>query len=529
MKKFITAIMLLAATSAVSAQMIDHNSNLQLYFGGGIHSMLYKPVDGTHNLTFGFMGGLQYQYMINHHWGLGLGVQVGKINGSANYNYSFVEKAYMLPGANYPADVTTSLYNLKEAQHALDIAIPLQIIFRAPINVKSAFQMALGASFDLPRNGKYEIVEGNLKRSAYMPRTNVTYEDLPLHNLSRQNVKDRTGDLNLAERYFSLLGDLGFDFNCSNNLGIYLGIYGKYGLNNINPLSEDVAMLITPDNVYTNTFATDRVKDVKTLEAGIKIALRIGMGRDVDWRQNKAAEAAAAAQAEAERLAAEAAAAAELEAAQKRAVEEAIAKEKAEAEARAKAVADSIARVQAAERARAEAEAQAQADALAKAKAEKDSLAKAKAEAEARLKAEAEARAKAEAEARERARAEQRAREEVAFVTGYKDVAYFETGKDMPIFGQLNEDSWVNLKEIMEKHPEVKVTVTGHTDNVGKASSNMTLSINRANNIKKMLVEKGIPANRITTVGKGQTEPAESNATPEGRAKNRRIEITIGK
>ena len=117
----------------------------------------------------------------------------------------------------------------------------------------------------------------------------------------------------------------------------------------------------------------------------------------------------------------------------------------------------------------------------------------------------------------------------MAFVTGYKDVAYFETGKDMPIFGQLNEDSWVNLKEIMEKHPEVKVTVTGHTDNVGKASSNMTLSINRANNIKKMLVEKGIPANRITTVGKGQTEPAESNATPEGRAKNRRIEITIGK
>ena len=114
-------------------------------------------------------------------------------------------------------------------------------------------------------------------------------------------------------------------------------------------------------------------------------------------------------------------------------------------------------------------------------------------------------------------------------MAGYKDVAYFETGKDMPIFGQLNEDSWINLKNIMDKHPEVKVTITGHTDNVGKPESNMKLSQNRANNIKKMLVEKGIPANRITAIGKGENEPVESNATPEGRAKNRRIEITIGK
>ena len=162
-------------------------------------------------------------------------------------------------------------------------------------------------------------------------------------------------------------------------------------------------------------------------------------------------------------------------------------------------------------------------------------MARAKAEAEARLKAEAEARAaaearaKAEAEARERARAEQRVREEAAFVAGYKDVAYFETAKDMPIFGQLNEDSWTNLKNIMDKNPDVKVTITGHTDNVGSAAANMKLSQNRANNIKKMLVEKGIPANRIAAIGKGETEPAESNATPEGRAKNRRIEITIGK
>jgi len=225
----------------------------------------------------------------------------------------------------------------------------------------------------------------------------------------------------------------------------------------------------------------------------------------------------------------------------------AAAKAKAEAEARAKAEADSLAAVHAAElaklkaeaekvkaeadRAKAEAEALARtkAEAEARAKAEAEALAKAKAEAEARAKAEAEARAKAEAEARARAKAEQKAREEAAFVAGFSDTAYFETGKDMPIFGQLNEASWDNLNDIMDRHPEIMVTVTGYTDNVGNDVANMNLSKRRAENIKKMLVGKGISESRIKAFGRGENNPIAPNSTKEGRAKNRRIEITIGK
>ena len=529
MKKLITAIMLMTATAAVSAQMTDHNSNLQLYVGGGVHSMLYTPLEGNYHLGFGGVAGIQYQYMFNHHWGLGIGVQASSLASAASYTYSIMQNNTMLPGAVYPADISTNLYDVREAQNAFEFSIPLQLMFRAPMGPKSAFQMGLGAALDFPRFGSYKIVDGNYSRTAYMPRTNVTYEDMPNHNLGKFSAEGSEGDLELANLGWSALCDLGFVINCNNALGIYLGIYGKYGFENINPLADNRALQMSYSNQYCNTFTTDRVNEVHPLEAGIKIGLRIGMGRSVDWREAQEAEAAAAAQAEADRLAAEAQAEAERKAAEERAIAEAIAKEKAAAEARAKAVADSIARVHAAERANAEAQAKAQAEALAKAQAEKDALAKAKAEADARAKAEAEARAKAEAEARERARAEQRAREEAAFVTGYKDVAYFETAKDMPIFGQLNEDSWVNLKNIMEKNPDVKVTITGHTDNVGNAASNMKLSQNRANNIKKMLVEKGIPADRIITIGKGETQPVESNATAEGRAKNRRIEITIGK
>ena len=529
---------MLAVAATASAQFIDHHTNIQLYCGGGVHSMYYNPVEGIRSPGAGALVGLQYQYMFNHHWGLGFGVEASTLNSSAKYNYSIVNNNIMLPGALYESNVTTTLYNLTEKQHMTDISIPLQVVFRNPVNRTIAFQMGLGLSADIPFKGTYRVTAGTYSRSADMPRTNVTYSDLPSHNLGRYSATSKKieGNNELPKFYMSLLADLGYTFNCSDAFGIYLGIYGKFGPNNINTRSEIKTPMLDYNDVYTASFGSDRVGNVYAYEAGLKITLRFGLGRDMDWRIIKAAEEAAAAQAEAERQAALAKAEAERKAAEEAAIAEAIAKEKAEAEARARAAADSIARVHAAERAKAEAEARAQAEALNRAKAAADSLAKAQAATEARLKAEAEARAKAEAEARraeaearERARAEQRAREEAAFVAGYRDVAYFETGKDMPIFSELNEDSWDNLKAVMDKHPEIKVTVTGHTDNVGKDAANLKLSQNRADNIKKMLVLKGIAADRITAIGKGESEPVETNSTPEGRAKNRRIEITIGK
>ena len=212
-----------------------------------------------------------------------------------------------------------------------------------------------------------------------------------------------------------------------------------------------------------------------------------------------------------------------------------LARAKAEAEARARAEADSIAEADRLALEAARAKAQAEADSITRANAE--ALAKAKAEAEAqmravqdsieRLKNEALAREQAIRDSIARAKEEQRVREEAAFVSGYKDVAYYETGKDMPIFSELNEDSWVNLKNVMDRNPNVHVVITGHTDNVGKPEKNLDLSQRRADNFKKILEGKGIDGSRVTAIGKGQTEPIATNKTKEGRAKNRRIEVSI--
>lgn len=79
---------------------------------------------------------------------------------------------------------------------------------------------------------------------------------------------------------------------------------------------------------------------------------------------------------------------------------------------------------------------------------------------------------------------------------------------------------------IMKENPQLKVEVDGHTDSTGPAAYNMKLSEERAKAVKAYFVDHGIDAKRITTKGFGLTKPVASNDTKEGRAKNRRVELT---
>jgi OOP family OmpA-OmpF porin len=80
--------------------------------------------------------------------------------------------------------------------------------------------------------------------------------------------------------------------------------------------------------------------------------------------------------------------------------------------------------------------------------------------------------------------------------------------------------------KILKKNPAIKVEVDGHTDNVGPAAYNVNLSERRANSVMKYFVDNGVEAERLTVKGFGLTKPAASNDTKEGRAKNRRVELT---
>jgi outer membrane protein OmpA-like peptidoglycan-associated protein len=79
----------------------------------------------------------------------------------------------------------------------------------------------------------------------------------------------------------------------------------------------------------------------------------------------------------------------------------------------------------------------------------------------------------------------------------------------------------------LRDHPTLRVEISGHSDTSGDAAKNRELSRRRAEAVKTYLVSKGIAANRLEAVGFGPDKPIADNATPEGRAKNRRVEFRI--
>lgn len=113
---------------------------------------------------------------------------------------------------------------------------------------------------------------------------------------------------------------------------------------------------------------------------------------------------------------------------------------------------------------------------------------------------------------------------------------------DLPktfVFDNLNFDSGttaltpesratvLNLITILKACPSAQVQLVGHTDNTGDAGANLTLSQNRANVVRGMLVNGGVASERITTAGYGQERPVAPNDTEEGKARNRRTELVV--
>lgn len=80
---------------------------------------------------------------------------------------------------------------------------------------------------------------------------------------------------------------------------------------------------------------------------------------------------------------------------------------------------------------------------------------------------------------------------------------------------------------LLRAKPELRVLVEGHTDNVGTAAANQKLSAERAEAVRKYLIDKGIDGARVEAKGIGHERPIASNASAEGRAKNRRVEFVV--
>lgn len=114
------------------------------------------------------------------------------------------------------------------------------------------------------------------------------------------------------------------------------------------------------------------------------------------------------------------------------------------------------------------------------------------------------------------------------FSVGSKIVLHnilFETGKS-----DLLPESLIELAKVvqlMQENPAFKIEISGHTDNIGKATDNLSLSTARAKRVVEFLISRGIASGRLRSVGYGADKPIADNNTAEGRSLNRRTELLV--
>lgn len=101
----------------------------------------------------------------------------------------------------------------------------------------------------------------------------------------------------------------------------------------------------------------------------------------------------------------------------------------------------------------------------------------------------------------------------------------FDVDKD-----QVRPDARRSLTEaadVLVRYPDTYITVEGHTDSTGSHAYNQSLSERRAMRVRDVLVDSGVPFERLSVRGYGETDPIADNSTPEGRQANRRVQLEI--
>jgi outer membrane protein OmpA-like peptidoglycan-associated protein len=91
----------------------------------------------------------------------------------------------------------------------------------------------------------------------------------------------------------------------------------------------------------------------------------------------------------------------------------------------------------------------------------------------------------------------------------------------------LTKGTLANIALILRDYPRSKIKIAGYTDNAGGSDANLALSRHRVDALKALLIQRGVARSRIEAVGEGMIDPIGNNQTADGRARNRRIEITV--
>ncbi|HLP05633.1 MAG TPA: OmpA family protein [Paludibacter sp.] len=529
----------------VSAQNNKHYLNLDL--SGGMHSLGYSLQSGTTNPFLGLGVSASYSYFFNSNWGVNAGLEIQSLGDYATLNYLSTLTDVDTDGDTY--EFRSDFKNWREKQHVLLLEIPIKAQYRYPLQKKLDLLATAGFKIGIPVAANYKSFEGQIVNTGYYDQWNVVLSDMPQHGFSTI-ANSYSGNLKLKAAFMGLV-EVGGLYQLKPGLKLYSGLYLNYGLN---ILAAGNKPIYQPDGVYNGILASDLVRNTCPLAVGIKVGAsweldklfkskpghssrtsparrqaNSGLAHSVKVEKKEPAPVVAPVKTEEPRQVATA----------KPEVKTPDTQSNKAPEVKAQPV-------------------QSVAEILRNTAAERKAIAE-KATAEKADKAEKPgAGSKPEASAKPEKVEKPKVEMLHADVTQLKSVNLidkpikgssffepnfkqtidslgeaiilriaFEPGKSM-----LTKESYKYIDKFVEwikENPGYVVVLQGHADSEGSQEVNQAISESRAATIGNYLVRKKVDPERVKTIGFSNFKPIATNDTPDGRSRNRRVEILIAK
>ena len=455
MKRLVIFMAAAALACGAQAQEAGHSNYIGINIGGGLQGMACSPAQGDHTLGLGLGAGVHYAHFFGPHFGLGFGVRYASAASSTLYN--FTESTTDLthssnPGVRY--DLNTTFDHWREHQRLGFVSVPVELFWRVPMGSAWALMVGVGAQADFNLGGTYRADEGTYTTTGHFHAIGHRVQDLPQHGFSTYDA-DFESDIDRLPVGVSLLADLGVRRALGHAWGLYLGLYGTYGLSNLAGESTEPLVNIGSGDAsqmdYNGTFGSSQVDVLRLVGVGVKVGLDFGWSCDAAL---PAKEEPVLVQREEPRPA------------EPVRLERQVLQEQQERQQPAAHVVEQV----------------------------------------------QEQKASAPAEVRRR-------------IEGM--TIAFDFASSEPKMSTEDDLALRAICTAMREDSSVKVLLTGHTDDIGSTESNLQLGQERAEAVRRRMVELGAPATSIATSSRGEEQPVATNATDEGRARNRRVEVLV--
>lgn len=287
--KLVMITTIVAATVTAYGQRRNSFQYISADLGGGLQSIQYSPIDGTHKMGAGMTFNVGYRYFFANNWAVYGGLGISTYGAKTKYNssktdsvptYEFTQSYDSVNLLDY--EFRTYFNGFEEKQNAVMLEIPIKAYYEYVIP-QTRFEVfgAAGFKIGIPVSSKYKLLKGSYETRGYYPflghEIKSPNDSVYIHGFGTYEADKQSGKMTLSSINLSLVLEGGANYRFNKMLRISASLYFGYCLTNIHkdttkPLLAEVKKDGTsdPEYKYNGTLQSNRIDHASLLSFGVK-------------------------------------------------------------------------------------------------------------------------------------------------------------------------------------------------------------------------------------------------------------------